>query len=160
MAFTSRSPGEATVVKDIRRILEFLEFFRSDLDWIVTNLKEQQSLFFPQAPPYLPGAWAEIRPRLRTLAQSLVDQGAGARESLQEAGLTRAMLQAKMLAVSIHREKWYNMRRSTASARHRAEALRGYATSVDPIFSALSASSTDAKGLHDFIKSFVVLIRT
>ncbi|MCI4351253.1 MAG: hypothetical protein L3K15_07055 [Thermoplasmata archaeon] len=159
MAFTPSSAGEASVIKDIRRILEFLEFFRSDLDWVVTNLKEQHALFYPQAPPYLPGAWGEIRPRLRALAQGLVDEGAGARGALHDAGLTRAMLQAKMLAVSIHREHWYNVRRSTATPRKKAEALRDYVIAVDPLFSALAAASDEASGIHDFIKSFVALIR-
>jgi hypothetical protein len=159
MAITPDPAHESSVIKDIRRILEFLEFFRSDLDWVVANLKEQSALFYPQAPPYLPGAWGEIRPRLRTLAQRLVDEGTSARGALHAAGLTRAMLQAKMLAVSIHRESWYNTRRSTSTPRKKAEALRGYVIAVDPVFSALAAAADEANGIHDFIKSFVALIR-
>jgi hypothetical protein len=159
MALTPAAAPDSGVIKDIRRILEFQEFFRADLDWVVANLKEQADLFYPQAPPYLPGAWGEIRPRLRALAQRLVDEGASARGALHAAGLTRAMLQAKMLAVSIHRETWYNVRRSTAAPRKKAEALRGYVISVDPVFSALSATADEASGIHDFIKSFVALIR-
>jgi hypothetical protein len=156
---TLRPPTDTSAVKDLRKLIAFLDFFRGDLDWLFTNLKESQALFHPQLTAYLSVAWREVRPQFLSAAQLLVDGGATTMNLLNMAGLAGHSLQFRLTVVSVHREKWYNLRRSTSPSLAKGRQLRRYLSTSRAILPAVANIAPPVTAIRDFVDSLSWSIR-
>ncbi|HZY69767.1 MAG TPA: hypothetical protein VFF67_02160 [Thermoplasmata archaeon] len=149
----------AALVQDVRLLVEFLDTLRTELDWVATNAEDLSGIFHSAVPAYLPPAWAEVRPHCLDAARDLVARSRDSSLRLSQLGLRGPLLHLKLHVVSVQRERWYNLRRSSAPPGAKGKQLRRYLGAVRGPVGALAPAIPNLRRLRDFLDTLSIGLR-